>query len=84
MSRQNFFIHGKIFNSLDKTLVFTQNFEGELQREDKLISYETTFNMLGNDMYIGQAVFELLSFKVGSENHQRGISSRQKFFGHLR
>ena len=28
---------------------------------------------------IGQAVLELLSFKVGSRNHQTGISLRQKF-----
>ena len=28
---------------------------------------------------IGQAVLELLSFKVGSGNHQRGISLLQKF-----
>ena len=38
--------------------------------------------MLKNDMYIaeiGQAVVELLSFKVGSGNHKRGISLLQKF-----
>ena len=38
--------------------------------------------MLENDMYIagiGQAVLELLSFKVGSGNHQRGMSLLQKF-----
>ena len=28
---------------------------------------------------IGQAVLELLSFQVGSRNHQRGISLLQKF-----
>ena len=36
---------------------------------------------------IGQAVLELLSFKVGSGNHQRGISLPQKFlnmFGNMR
>ena len=36
---------------------------------------------------IGQAVFELLSFKVGSGNRQRGISLLQKFsknFGNMR
>ena len=36
---------------------------------------------------IGQAVLELLSFKVGSGNHQRGISLLQKFseiFGNMR
>ena len=56
--------------------------KGELQRENKLISYERTFKMLENDMHIagiGQAVPELLSFKVGSGNHQRGISLHQNF-----
>ena len=55
--------------------------KGELQRENKLISYERTSKMLENDMYItgiGQAVLELLSFKVGSGNHQMGISLLQK------
>ena len=36
--------------------------KGELQRENKLISYERAFKMLENDMYIagiGQAVLEL-------------------------
>ena len=36
---------------------------------------------------IGQAVLELLSFKVGSGNHQRGMSLLQKFskiFGIMR
>ena len=44
--------------------------KGELQRENKLISYERVFKMLENDMYIagiGQAVLELLSFKLGQE-----------------
>ena len=64
--------------------------KGELQRENKLISYERAFTMLENDMYIaviGQAVLELLSFKVESGNHQRGISFLQKFsdiFGNMR
>ena len=56
--------------------------KGELQRENKLISYERAFQMLENDTYItviGQAVLELLSFKVGSGNHQTGISFLQKF-----
>ena len=51
--------------------------QGELQRENKLISYERAFKMLENDMYItviGQAILELLSFKVRSGNHQTGIS----------
>ena len=64
--------------------------KGELQRENKLISYKRAFKMLENDMYIagiGQAVLELLSFKVGSGNHQRGMSLLQKFseiFGMMR
>ena len=64
--------------------------KGELQRENKLISYERVFKMLENDMYstvIGQAVLELLSFKVGSGNYQTGISLLQKFseiFGNMR
>ena len=56
--------------------------KGELQRENKLISYERAFKMLENDMYItviGQAILELLSFKFGSGNHQTGISLLQKF-----
>ena len=67
-----------------------KDIKGELQRENELISYERAFKMLDNDMYIagiGQAVLELLSFKVGSGNHQRGISLLQKFsdiFGNMR
>ena len=66
------------------------SFKGEQQRENKLISYERASKMLENDMYItgiGQAVLELLSFKVESGNHQRGISLLQKFldiFGNIR
>ena len=65
-------------------------FKGKLQHENKLISYERAFKMLENDMYItgiGQAIVELLSFKVGSRNHQGGISVLQKFsdpFGNMR
>ena len=54
-------------------------FKGELQCKSKLISYERAFKMLENDMYItviGQAVLELLSFKVGSGNEQTGINMR--------
>ena len=64
--------------------------KGELQRENKFISYERTFKLLKNYMYIvaiGQAVLELLSFKVGSGNHQRRISLLQKFsdiFGNMK
>ena len=66
------------------------DFKGELQRENKLISYGRVFKMLENDMYIvgiGQAILELLSFKVGSGNYQRGLSLLQKFsdiFGNMR
>ena len=58
--------------------------KGELQLGNKLISYERVFKMLKNDMYIagiGQAIPELLNFKVESGNHQRGISLLQKFSG---
>ena len=64
--------------------------KGELQRENKLILYERASKMLENDMYIaeiGQAVLDLLSFKAGSGNRQRGISLLQKFsdiFGNMR
>ena len=47
--------------------------KGKLQRKNKLISHERAFKMLENDIYIagiGQAVLELLSFKVGSGIHQ--------------
>ena len=49
---------------------------------NKLISYERVFKMLENNRCIsgiGHAILELLNFKVGSENHQRGISLLQKF-----
>ena len=67
-----------------------QQLKGELQRENKLISYERAFKMLENDMYIagiGQAVLELLSFEVRPGNHQRGITLLQIFseiFGNMR
>ena len=75
---------------LGATKISIKTFKGELQRENKLISYERAFKMLENDMYIagiGQVVLELLSFKVESGNHQRGISLLQKFsdiFGNMR
>ena len=56
-------------------------FKGDLQCENKLISYERAFKMLENDIYIvgiGHGVLELLSFKVEPGNHQRGISLLQK------
>ena len=43
-------------------------FRGELQYENKFISYERAFKVLENDMYIpeiGQTILELLSLKVG-------------------
>ena len=72
------------------TILFGALSAGELQWENKLISYERASKVLENDMYItliGQAVLELLSFKVGSGNHQTGISLLQKFseiFGNMR
>ena len=47
-------------------------FKGELQRENKLVSYEKAFKLLENDMYIagiGHPVLDLLSFKAGPGNH---------------
>ena len=67
-------------------ILFSITLKGELQRENKLISYEGVFKMLENDMYIagiGQAVLQLLSFKVGSGNHQRGILSSFTLKGEL-
>ena len=43
-------------------------------------------NYCTHELYIveiGQAVLELLSFKVGSGNHQREISVHQKFENEL-
>ena len=48
----------------------------------KLMQNETNLWSIFLDMYItgiGQAVLELLSFKVESRNHQRGISLLHKF-----
>ena len=63
----------KIKTNLIKLVLNTFiSIKGELQRENKLVSYESAFKMLENDMCIagiGQAVLELLSFKVGSGNH---------------
>ena len=64
--------------------------KGELQCKNKLILYERAFKMQENNMYfaeIGQAVLELLSFKVRSGNHERGISLLQKcleIFGNMK
>ena len=79
-----------VLKILSHDFEYSKFLKGELQRENKLISYERAFKMLENDMYItgiGQAVLELLSFKVGSGNHQRGVSLLQKFldvFGDMR
>ena len=65
----------RIRNPQEKSLILL--LKGELQSENKLISYERTFKMQENDMHItviGQAVLELLSYKVGSGNHQTGVS----------
>ena len=76
--------------NMTKSVSFIFFIKGELQRENKLISYERAFKMLENDMYIaeiGQVVLELLSFKVESGNHRRGIPLLQKFsdiFGNMR
>ena len=54
------------------------------------LQLENKFKMLENDMYmagIGPAVLELLSFKVVSGSHQRGITLVQEFwkiFGNMR
>ena len=63
-------------------VILAINLKGELQRENKLISYERAFKMLENDMYvagIGHAVFELLSFKFGPGN-----LFTSEIFGNLR
>ena len=60
-----------------------------MRKQVHFISFPA-FKMLEIDMYftgISQAVLELLSFKVRSGNHQRGISLLQKFseiFGNMR
>ena len=78
-----YFHHIKTAGKVSKIGVHTSNcclkkwVKGELQRENKLISYERAFKMLENDMYIagiGQAVLEIFGFKVESGNHQKGIS----------
>ena len=54
----------KLFISIE-TSISRQNYKGELQRENKLISYERAVKMMKNDMYIagiGHAVLELLSY----------------------
>ena len=46
--------------------------KGQLQHENKLISYERAFKMMEGDTYvtgIGQTVLESLSFEVESRNH---------------
>ena len=63
-------------------------FKGELQRENKLISYERPSEMLENDMYItgiGQAVLELLGFEVGSGKPLKGnlLQKLSEIFGNM-
>ena len=56
-----------LFSLLLAIIVIT-SIKGELQRENKLASYEKAFKMLENDMcitVIGQAILELLNFKAG-------------------
>ena len=63
-----------------KLLGISTSLRGELQHENNLISSERAFRTLEKDMYIagiGQAVLELLSFKVGSGNHQRESPTSQ-------
>ena len=61
-------------------------FKEELQQEKNLILYERALKMLENDMYItgiGQAVLELLSFKLGLRKQpgpDEGRISCPKFF----
>ena len=63
----------RIWNPQEKVLILL--LKGELQSENRLISYERLLKMPENDMHItviGQVALELLSFKVGSGNHQTG------------
>ena len=59
------------------------NFKGELQRENKLISYERGLKMLENNMYItgvGPTVLELLSLRSG-----KGITEEEsRYFRNFR
>ena len=76
-------VNSESLKKICRQLLSTMNvLKRELQRENKLISYKRAFKMLENDICIagiGQAVLELLTFKVGSRNRQRGISLPQKF-----
>ena len=53
--------------------------------QKQLISYERAFKKMANNMYITGSVKLLLSFDVGSGNHQRGISFRnfRKYEAHF-
>ena len=78
---------GKIEKIKDSAFVLAWNVKGELQRKNKLILYERAFKMLENDMHIagiGQAVLELLSFKVRPGNHQNRNLVASEIFGNLR
>ena len=64
------------FKCSEQTAKYFLKIKGELQRENKLITYERAFKMLENDIYI-----------AGLGNLQRGISLLQKFleiFGNMR
>ena len=64
-----------------------KSIKGELQRENKLISYERAFKMFENDMYItviGQAVLELSSLKVGSGESPNGNLFTSEIFGNMK
>ena len=88
MSATWWIVHHYVNGCFDWLNSGQESVKGELQSENKLISYERSFKMLENDMYIaviGQAVLELLSFKVGSGNHLTGILFRnfRKFEAHF-
>ena len=57
----------KVFISLTPSTAYRHMFKGQLQRFYKLISYERAVKILKNDICIteiGQAVFEIVEFKV--------------------
>ena len=64
-------------------MTFKSTIKGELERENKMISYEREFKRQENDMYItgiGPAVLELLSFQV----EPKGNLLTSKIVGNLR
>ena len=65
-----------------------KNIKGELQRENKSVSYERAFKVLENDMFItgiGKAVLELL-IKLSSwlKESPKGNLLTSEIFRHLR